>query len=285
MIKAVVGTNGAPSFEASVGGIAIYLDTFAISSLAKGNIALRQRFVTALHNGADLLFSIGHGIEIGGAQGASSVAIKAFLDELGAHWYPIQFLVFDVVRSESEGKHPGQCCFGEELLRKFFEAQTSEYGPTCGRVIDLSEQFFRLGAFADWTTGSNSVLALSRKLDKELIDWIALLRAKAKQSPDWLDGEMPQLQFDPLRPATFAFTNLMRDMVLNRGYQLKDGDGIDFSHAVMASAFSNFATLDKQWKRRVDNFPLPNRGTRFYYKPELGAMVDDIESALAHIKT
>jgi hypothetical protein len=81
----------APTFEASVNGIPIYLDNFAIIALAKGDISLRQRFVSALHNGADLLFSIANGIEISGAQGASALAIKTFLDELGRHWYPVDF--------------------------------------------------------------------------------------------------------------------------------------------------------------------------------------------------
>jgi len=42
--------------------------------------------------------------------------------------------------------------------------------------------------------------------------------------------------------------------------------------------------LDKQWKRRVENLPKPNRVPRIYYEPELGAMVDDIEAALVQIK-
>jgi hypothetical protein len=76
----------------------------------------------------------------------------------------------------------------------------------------------------------------------------------------------------------------MRGLISDSGYQMKKGDGIDFCHAVMASAFANFATLDKQWKRRVESLPQPNRGTRIYYEPELGAMVDDIESALVQLK-
>lgn len=100
MIRAVCGAAGAPTVEASVNGIPIYLDNFAVKALAKDDISLRQRFVGALHNGADLLFSIANGIEISGAQGASALAIKTFLDELGPHWYPIDFNPHVVMEQE-----------------------------------------------------------------------------------------------------------------------------------------------------------------------------------------
>src|SRR5580704_2443311 len=62
-------TDAYHMLKASVNGIPIYLDNFAMISLAKGDISLRQRFVAALHNGADLLFSTANGIEISGTQG------------------------------------------------------------------------------------------------------------------------------------------------------------------------------------------------------------------------
>ena len=60
---------------------------------------------------------------------------------------------------------------------------------------------------------------------------------------------------------------------------------MDLGHAVLASAFANFATLDKQWKRRVENIPKPNRNPRVYYEPELENMVTDLESALIQLRT
>jgi hypothetical protein len=56
---------------------------------------------------------------------------------------------------------------------------------------------------------------------------------------------------------------------------LKKGDGSDFCHAVMASAFATAATLDKHWKRRVEGLPKPNQLARIYYQPELDKMVAD----------
>ncbi len=94
---------------------------------------------------------------------------------------------------------------------------------------------------------------------------------------------MPEKKFNPSGAATFAFSSIMRDLISDSGYQLKKGDGIDFCHAVMASAFANFATLDKQWKRRVGK-TAHLHGVRIYYEPELGAMVNDIEAALVELK-
>ena len=64
MLKAVIA-NEELTFESSVRGIAIYLDTFALKFLAKGDPLLRQRFIAAVNNGADLLF---FGYKCGGNQ-------------------------------------------------------------------------------------------------------------------------------------------------------------------------------------------------------------------------
>ncbi|SPF48147.1 hypothetical protein SBA1_810001 [Candidatus Sulfotelmatobacter kueseliae] len=111
MIRAVCGPGGALTFEASVGGIAIYLDNFAIKTLAKGDPSLRRRFVAALNHGADLLFSFANAAEISGPQGSSSTAIKGFLDELGAHWYPVELVLDTVIEREAAGQPPGEMLF------------------------------------------------------------------------------------------------------------------------------------------------------------------------------
>jgi hypothetical protein len=285
MIKATCGAAGEPTFESTVNGIPIYLDTFAITALAKGDTSLRQRFVAALHNGADLLFSIANGIEISGAQGASALAIKTFLDELGPHWFPVEFNPHVVMEHEKAGLDPSRCCLAKELLRAYFANRTSEHRPGSGKVIDLSEQFFRLGLFVDWLGPQrDDSLQRSRVFDAEVITLIGKLRVKHKRNPGWLDRVMPQPQFHPRLAATFSFNCLIRELIRNPGFQMKKGDGMDFCHAVMASSFATFATLDKQWKRRVENFPKPNRAARIYYEPELGTMVADIEAALEQIK-
>lgn len=180
---------------------------------------------------------------------------------------------------------PSRCCFAEELLRAYFVNRTSDHRPGSGKVIDLSGQFFRLGLFVDWLGPQRDhFLERSRAVDAELSAGISKLRAKHKHNPGWLDRLIPLPQFQPRMAATFSFSCLMRELIRDTGFQIKKGDGMDFCHAVMASSFAVFAALDKQWKRRVENFPKPNRAARIYYQPELGAMVADIEAGLEQIK-
>ncbi len=64
---------------------------------------------------------------------------------------------------------------------------------------------------------------------------------------------------------------------------MKPGDGLDFCHAVMASSFASFATLDKRWKRRVVNLPTQHGLARIYSgQAELDQMVTDVQSWLTH---
>lgn len=286
MIKALIGPDGAPTFNASVNGVAVYLDNFAIKCLAKGDAHLRKRFLTACQTGTELLFSITNAVEIVGPQGASSAAIRALLDEVGPHWYPIEMNLHMVLDRESKGYEPGSCCFSDELLKAYFKSRTSEDVPRSGRVIDLSENFFKLGLFIDFLLQRREWFEQKRaEMDDILLQGIKACRIKAKTNRQWLDYAIPSRRFDGRRPATFAHDNLIRNFIADRGDQLKKGDGIDFYHAVMASAYANFAALDKHWKRRIANLPKPNSLARIYYEPELALMIADIESGLLQLKS
>lgn len=285
MIHARVTSSGGLRFESSVSGIAVYLDNWSIKGLAKGKPEVRERFVAAVHGGADLLFSAAHAIEALGPQGASSDAFKDFLNQLGAHWYPVMTDFFDVLERENRGLTGSQCSFDEELLRAYFQSNTPAHPSGSGNLIDLSESFFRLGNFIDWLAPQRDRLrATSAEFDRTVKDYVTKLRAKFKTSPAWLDSALPPVSFSESRPANFAWVHLMRGLVTDSGYQIKDGDATDLGHAVIATAFSNFATLDKQWKRRVDGLPRPNRRPRVYYEPEIELMVSDIENGLVHLK-
>ena len=85
-------------------------------------------------------------------------------------------------------------------------------------------------------------------------------------------------------PASFAWFNLTKILIIeSKSHQVKKGDGIDFCHAVMGSAFAKFAALDNNWKRRVEALPKPNGLARIYGPQELDQMVTDIELALKHL--
>jgi hypothetical protein len=134
VIKALLHPiTGTLNLAASVGGTAVYLDNFAISSLATGDATLRRRFVAAINGGADLMFSIAHAIEL-----PNSVTVKAFLDELGDRWYPIELVIQKVLDREDAGQPADRCCFDEDLLNAYFANSTCGYLPGSQKVIDLS---------------------------------------------------------------------------------------------------------------------------------------------------
>ena len=77
-----------------------------------------------------------------------------------------------------------------------------------------------------------------------------------------------------------AYVNLVRLIILeSKGRTIMPTDGIDFGQAVIGSAYASVATLDKDWKRRVEMLP-PNKLARIYYQQELDQMVRDLERNL-----
>ncbi len=281
MIRATSGIDGPPlTFNATVSGLAIYLDNFSLISLAKGDPSRRQRFLDAVHTGADLLFSVTNAAELTGSQGESLEAVRTFLDQVGPHWVPVELDPFEVTNRELKGATAAESCVSTDFMKQYFAARTSTYSPGSGRVIDLSDNFFRLGAVLDWLGPQReSIRQGTAALDDALIKRIGGYRAEFERDPQWLDHNFPALPFNPSMPATFTYFNLVRALIVDaKAYKLKKGDGVDFCHAVLASAFASVATLDKHWKRRVEGLPKPNKLARIYYEQELDKMVADIES-------
>jgi hypothetical protein len=282
MIRATSSTDAPLTFNASVSGLAVYLDNFSLIRLAKHNPSRRQRFITALHNGADLMFSVSNAAELIGPQGDSQDAVRLLLNEIGPHWFPVELNPFEVTQRELAGARPDQSCVASDFMKQYFVARTAGYTPASGRVIDLSEQFFCLGAVLDWLNPQRtSILARTADLDQALINKIREHRSEYERDKLWLERAFPALPFIEGKPATFAYVNIVRDLILEaKSHRLKKGDGFDFCHAVIACAFASIATLDKHWKRRVENLPKPNKLARIYYEPQLDEMIDDIESVL-----
>src|SRR5271165_1868096 len=101
MIAATTSMGGPPlTFNFTLSGLAIYLDNFAIIDLAKGDLLRRERFVSSLDKGADLLFSVSNLVELTGPQGKSRTAVRTFLDEIGPHWFPVELDATEVVNPE-----------------------------------------------------------------------------------------------------------------------------------------------------------------------------------------
>jgi hypothetical protein len=228
------------------------------------------------------LFSITNAAELTGPQGGSLVAVRAFLDEVGPHWFPVELDPFEVANRELTGATAAESCVSKDFMKQYFAHRTSGDSPGSGRVIDLSERFFRLGAVLDWLGPQReSIRETAAALDTALINKISGYQGELERDPRWLDRHSPALPFHPSKPAIFTYVNLVRTLIVDaKAYQLKKGDGVDFCHAVMASAFASVATLDRHWKRRIEGLPKPNGLARIYYQPELDKMVTDIEVCL-----
>ena len=277
-----VGTNddGLPRVTARVSGIAAYLDNFAIIDLAKGDEARRESFLNALHRGGSLLFSMANVVELTGPQGASKVAVDDFLASIGPNWVPIRFF-WDIVDSESEGADPTTVCVATDFMHAFFQDRLND--PGRGRVIDLSpEWFWDLRSAANFSASQRETLRKNNQdYDRALFAEVAKLGRRYNEDPDIL---VPAMPFDPRRRATYVAFHLNRKLIQEaKSHQLKKGDAMDFSHAVVGAAFGSFALLDRHWKRRLtEAIPDAARIARLYYGPELDTLVGEFDEAITN---
>ena len=279
MLRATSSSNAPLEIIATVKGPAIYLDNHSFINLER-NAVLRRRFTAVLQHGADLLFSIANAIEATRAEGESSQSAKSFLNEIGAHWFPLEMLPNIAIAREQGGKVVPDSCIAEDFLKAFMNLHRSG----SGEILILSDDFFRLGVLIDdWIKPHRESLASSlRKNDARLIESIIQLRRDCQRHPDSLDRAFPAIPFSASAPVTFTYVNLMRQLILNKGHNLKKGDGIDFCHAVMGAACASVMTLDKHWKPYMEMLPQPNQLARVYGASELESLIRDVETFLQH---
>jgi hypothetical protein len=278
MVGLTADFNGL-KFNASVSGIAIYLDNYALIDLAKHDPIRRQRFLDLIHSGADLLFSVANAIDLAGPQGRSRNLVRQFLNDIGPHWYPVELDVTEVVNREIKGAVPGESCLSKRFMKDYFVDRLRRIEKSVP-IIDLSAKFFRLGSVLDWVGEQRDSIQQGKiDLDTALTNKIRGYRSQFEQTPEFLDEQFPGLPFNRARPVTFVYINLIRHLITEaKQHPIKRGDGLDFSHAVISSAFANVAMLDKHWKRRIQSLPKPHGLARVYYSPELDKMVDEIDS-------
>jgi hypothetical protein len=160
-----MGPGGAPLiFKATVNGLPMYLDNFALIELAKHDRARRTRLIDALHSGkVDLLFSVTNAAELVGPQGRSLELVRAFLDEIGPNWFPVELNPAEVVQRELKGTRPSESCISQQFMKDYFRDRTQSYKAGSGGVIDLSPSFFRLGPVLDWVCPSGTPFSKAKR--------------------------------------------------------------------------------------------------------------------------
>ena len=288
MLEAVSAGSDRVTIRATVRRCGVYLDNHSIIALAKGNAERRNRILRSFEMGADLMFSPVNAAEIIGPEYQSSLLpVRAFLDGVGPHWFPVEGAdVMEVIRREAAGADRPTACTSSWFLNQVFAGlNIFEHGEQRFEVVE--PKFFRLSFVLDWLHPQRAdIRRRLSEFDDKLLSTLGELRRGYERNPRGFEELLPQKQYDERRPATFAFESLLRGLVYEaKAFQLKKGDGADLCHAVTASAFANFATLDKHWKRRVCGLPKPNGLAKIYYEPELDRLVTDVEDALRNSAT
>ncbi|HJR77730.1 MAG TPA: hypothetical protein VJ805_12170 [Nitrospiraceae bacterium] len=242
----------------------------------------QDRFLRNLQRGGSLLFSFTNALEVTGPQGDTAAAVRAFLQRVGPYWVPCEINPFKVAKGESLGfgsRSPISKTFIEAYLRE----RANELSPSDEGLLNPSAGFLDLSRIMDWLEKDRVELeGRKEQIYNALLQRIAQLRANYEQRPDALDEEMPSLPFDSLQPATFVLNHLLRGLVRRaKEFTLKRNDAIDFCHAVVAAAYGSVATLDKQWKRRVEELPKPNGLAKIYYPPEIDQFLDELDGLVS----
>jgi len=261
-------------------GYGVYLDNDSLIELARRRETRRRRFVDALRAKGTLLFSWVNAVEIAGPQGDSADAVRAFLDSIGPHWVLLESNAWKVGERE-RSRGATRAAVSEHFMHAYFEERSAALLPNGGTVADLpSADFFRLGTVLNWVHEKrDTIRGYGPKLDAALSCRLDELRTEYDRDTTALDRLLPPGPFDEHHPATFILVHLQRLLVLeSKAYQFMPNDGLDFCHAVMAAAYGSVITLDKHWKRRIQNLPSANQLARVYYRPELDEMVSLLES-------
>ena len=266
--------DGKPTCVAELGDrVGVYLDNDAVSELARPG-DLRTRFIAAIRRRGTLLFSFANAIEV-----SSSDAVWSFLDEIGPQWVPLVLSPWEVAEREAAGAGPS-APISKRFIEAYFAQRAYELSPHGSRLLDLSaDTFFRLSAVAAWAARDSETTRKSAEIDEAVRKRIVDERAAYEADPSALDRSLAPIPFDPTRPARFVLIHLLRTLVLEaKAYHLRPHDGIDLCHAVLAASYGQVVTLDKQWRRRVEGLPQPNRVATVYYRPQAGELVERLEA-------
>src|SRR5262245_49729484 len=125
MLKATSTADNPLQIDATVNGVAIYLDNHSYIELER-DPDLRRRFVASTRSAGDLLFSIANAVELTATQGESLRRMKAFLDEIGAQWFPLEMDPHIVFNREQNGYPKSKACVSEEFLKTFLMLKRSD---------------------------------------------------------------------------------------------------------------------------------------------------------------
>jgi hypothetical protein len=217
-------------------------DQLAAEGHAAASLYFLAQELKARHKRVDMII---------GPEGLATVEpLRAFLDQIGPHWFPIELDAHEATSREIAGENPFKAYFSHKFMSDFLTKQSQLKGrnPVQGS--------FLLSTVMDWMQPQRaSIRAGAQGLDGALVASIGRYRAEFDRDPGWLDAHFPILDSAAVGRCRFAYDGLVRRLILeHKSHRLKKGDGTDFFHAVAVCALGGVATLDKHWKRRALTF-------------------------------
>jgi hypothetical protein len=118
-------------------------------------------------------------------------------------------------------------------------------------------------------------------MDSALRKLVLESRKQYDADPNWLNTKYPIRPFDQRFRGAFVAGRLLRRLIEEaKARALKKGDAMDLSQAVIAAGFSSGGTLDKKWKRRVDQITGPHQLSPVHTSNQLAEFVAETERAV-----
>ena len=237
----------------------IYLDHWAFRHLSDNPFS-RKRILGVFRKKGTLLFSWTNVLEVSENSGSSLKAIQSFLNEIGKHWFPVEFNPFEVIRREKEftsGK-TNPC-----LASGFLEA----YYP------HISDGLLSLSTVCDLIQDSafNPVYRQEMENVKEEI-----LRTFYSWRSESLKRDGVSERFDPDSPTIYVVERL-RYLIQKESFKIEANDALDFLHAAVPLAYGDFVLLDKHWADLAQKLKLPPDHVKVYSPKHVEKFLENFE--------
>lgn len=223
----------------------LYLDHWALRHFSDNPLS-RERIIGVFRKKGTLLFSWTNVLEVAANSGASLKAIQFFLNEIGEHWFPVEFNPFEVIRREKGFTHGNSNpCFASGFLEAYYPHISNE-PLSLSTVCDLTQD----------STFKPAYRQNMENLEQEILRTFHF----------WRSGELENdgiPRFDPNCPTMYVVEGFQR-LIQKETFNMGENDAIDFLHAAVPLAYGDFVLLDKHWADLAQKLKLPPDRVKVY---------------------
>lgn len=253
--------------------IGVYVDNDALCVLAAPG-ELRVRFIAALRSQGTLLFSWENAIEL-----PTTNNVQSFLDDVGPEWVLLPLNPWAVAQPDRAGAG-ASTLVSESVATSYCQQRSTEVSPRVGMMQDQSaDTHCRLAEAVNWVRGNAGAVRDFQKFSEAVCGRVEEDCLDYGEEPASLETIAPLVPFLRECPVHFALNHLLRSLLVeSRASHLRERDGLDLCHAVMAVSYARLAVLDMDWKRRVECLPRPHALAEVYCAGELAVFVERFES-------